>query len=378
VNGADPSPAPLPLFGAKHPGCSYDPRPGSYAVVTDGEGRVAIVEENDGWYLPGGGIEAGETPEEALHREVREECDCGVVLERPCGEAIEFLENRAGRRLEVHARYWRARFVGEPKATWLTPAEAAARVRRRSDAWIIRATGAGTRARLVDLSHAIHDGLVTYPGLPAPCIREHLDRASSRAHYAPGTEFSIARIDMVANTGTYLDAPFHRYESGRDVAALDLETLVELPGFLVRAPEGVRAIDAAALEAATGARELVGHAVLVATGWSRHFGTPAYGHGHPYLTRDAAAFLADRGAALVGIDSLNIDDISTGERPVHSLLLAREVHIVEHLNHLTALPDTGFRFSAAPPRVRGLGSFPVRAFARLEEPEPATRDAGRG
>ncbi|NOT30005.1 MAG: cyclase family protein [Planctomycetes bacterium] len=189
-----------------------------------------------------------------------------------------------------------------------------------------------------------------------------MDRASSRAHYAPGTEFSIAKIEFVANTGTYLDAPFHRYADGRDLAELPLASLAELPGILVRAPSGTRAIGAGTFEG----RELTGRAVLIHTGWSRHFGTPAYGSGHPFLTRAAAELLVARGAVLVGIDSLNIDDTSGGERPVHSLLLERDIRIVEHLTNLEALPESGFCFSAVPVKVRGMGSFPVRAFARLE------------
>ncbi len=217
-------------------------------------------------------------------------------------------------------------------------------------------------SRFVDLSHTIHDGLVTYPGLPAPKIGEYLDRATSRERYASGTEFSIGRIELVANTGTYLDAPFHRYEEGHDLAELPLETLADLPGLVVRAPRGVRALGAELFDE----RELTGRAVLVDTGWARHFGTPAYGSGHPFLTRAAAELLVERGAVLVGIDSLNIDDTATGERPVHSLLLERDVRIVEHLVNLERLPDDGFRFFAVPVKVRGMGSFPVRAFALLE------------
>ena len=217
--------------------------------------------------------------------------------------------------------------------------------------------------RLIDLSHAVHDGLITYPGLPAPRIGEHLTRAASRGRYAPGTEFSIGKIELLANTGTYLDAPFHRYAEGKDLAGLELETLADLEGVVVRAPAGVRALGA---ELFTG-RELAARAVLVETGWSRHFGTPHYGSGHPFLTRAAAEHLAERGAVLVGIDSLNIDDTSTGERPVHSLLLERDVRIVEHLTGLDQLPDGPFRFFAVPVKVRGMGSFPVRAFAIVEE-----------
>jgi kynurenine formamidase len=212
---------------------------------------------------------------------------------------------------------------------------------------------------LVDLSHDIHDGLVTYPGLPAPVIRDHLSRAESRSHYAPGTEFHIGRIEMIANTGTYLDTPSHRFEGKPDLSALPLGALANLEGLTLRPRLAGRAIDAAAL----GAADVRGKAILVQTGWDRHFGTPAYGQGHPYLTRDAAERLRDGGAALVGIDSLNIDDTADGARPVHTLLLGAGILVVEHLTNLAALPAAGFRFFAVPPRIRGMGTFPVRAFA---------------
>jgi arylformamidase len=212
---------------------------------------------------------------------------------------------------------------------------------------------------LVDLSHTIYDGLVTYPGLPAPVIRDHLSRADSRRSYAPGTEFHIGRIEMVANTGTYLDTPSHRFEGKPDLAGLPLEALANLEGIVLRPALGGRGIDATAL----GSADVHGKAVLVQTGWDRFFGTPAYGKGHPFLTRDAAERLRDGGAALVGIDSLNIDDTADGARPVHTTLLDAGVLVVEHLTNLAALPSAGFRFFAVPPRVRGMGSFPVRAFA---------------
>ncbi|HET6922130.1 MAG TPA: cyclase family protein [Anaeromyxobacteraceae bacterium] len=215
--------------------------------------------------------------------------------------------------------------------------------------------------RAVDLSHVIFDGLSTYPGLPPPVIRDHLSRADSRRHYAPGTEFHIARIEMVANTGTYLDAPSHRFEGMTDVSGLPLGSLADLDGLVLRPAldEGGRGIGPEAL----GAAEVRGKAVLVETGWDRHFGTPAYAVGHPFLTRDAARRLADAGAALVGIDSLNVDDTADGARPVHTILLGAGIPVVEHLTGLAALPAAGFRFFAVPPRVRGMGTFPVRAFA---------------
>lgn len=217
--------------------------------------------------------------------------------------------------------------------------------------------------RLVELSHVVRDGLVTYPGLPAPVITDHLSREASRATYAPGTEFQIARIDMVANTGTYVDAPSHRYADGADLAALPLDRVADLPGVVVdvRGSTG-RAVGAEAFQA----DDVAGRAVLVLTGWSRHFGTPAYASGHPFLTETAARQLADAGAALVGIDSLNIDDTTDARRPTHSTLLAAGIPVCEHLTNLERLPTTGFRFSAAPVAVAGMGTFPVRAWAALD------------
>lgn len=220
---------------------------------------------------------------------------------------------------------------------------------------------------LIDLSHTIHDGLETYPGLPAPVICDYWRRGESAANYAEGTSFQIGRIDMVANTGTYMDAPFHRYQDGPDVAALALAQVAGLPGVLVTAPPGSRAIGPELFDGL----DLGGRAVLVRTDWSRHWGTPAYFEGHPYLNADAANYLSEQGPALVGIDSLNIDDTSGGERPVHSVLLGAGILIVEHLCRLDVLAESvgpaggGFEFTAAPVKVRGMGSFPVRAFATL-------------
>lgn len=213
--------------------------------------------------------------------------------------------------------------------------------------------------RLVDLSHVIEHGVVTYPGLPAPVISDHLSRKASRQHYAPGTEFHIGRIEMVANTGTYLDTPAHRYATGIDLAELPLASVAALPAVVI-APT-TRAIGREWLQGL----DLGGRAVLVRTGWDRHWGTDEYGAGgHPHLTGEAADHLAASSVALVGIDSVNIDDISTGERPVHSRLLAAGIPIVEHLCGLDDLPMDGFEFFAVPVKVRGLGTFPVRAFAR--------------
>ena len=214
--------------------------------------------------------------------------------------------------------------------------------------------------RFVELSHAIEHGMSTYPGLPGPEISEHLGREESRSRYAPGTEFQIGRITMVGNTGTYLDSPFHRYAEGADLSGLPLERLADLPGVVVRRP-GNGAIGPEAFDGI----ELPGRAVLVHTAWDRHWGTPAYFEDHPHLTAGAAERLAAARPALVGIDSVNIDRIEGGERPAHSLLLAKGIPIVEHLTGLAALPASGFRFFAVPPRIRGFGTFPVRAFALL-------------
>ena len=219
------------------------------------------------------------------------------------------------------------------------------------------------RGRLVDLSHVISAGLVTYPGIPAPVITPHLTREASREHYAPGTEFEIDIIQMAGNTGTYLDSPFHRYVDGGDLASLSLETLVGIPAEVFRLTDAAeRGIPAEVFFD----RELAGTAVLLHTGWSRHFGQPEYLHGSPFLTEAGAQHLADAGVAIVGIDSLNIDDTeSGGTRPADSILLAAGIHVVEHLTALAEVPVRGARFTAVPPRVAGFGTFPVRAFAEL-------------
>ncbi len=224
---------------------------------------------------------------------------------------------------------------------------------------------AGER-RVIDLSHAIEAGLVTYPGLPAPIISPHLTREDSRSKYAPGTEFAMDIITMIGNTGTYIDSPFHRYADGGDLASLELSTLVDLPAEVFHLRDAWSA-DRRGIEAATLAdRDLRGAAVLLDTGWDRHFGTPEYGVGSPFLTEDGARFLVDAGVILVGIDALNIDDTeSGGERPAHSILLAAGIHVVEHLTGLDGVPARGSRFTAVPPAVRGFGTFPVRAFATV-------------
>lgn len=217
--------------------------------------------------------------------------------------------------------------------------------------------------RYVELSHVIASGMITYPGLPAPQITPHLTREASRQLYAPGTEFSIDRISMVGNTGTYLDSPFHRYEDGTDLARLPLTAFADLPAVVVRtAGGGHRAVDVDALDGL----DVTGRAVLLHTGGDEHWGTAAYADGAPYLTEAGAHWLVEQGARLVGIDAVNIDDaFGSDQRPAHSVLLAAGIPVVEQLTGLAQLPLSGARFTAAPPRVSGFGTFPVRAFAAV-------------
>ena len=218
------------------------------------------------------------------------------------------------------------------------------------------------KAEIVDLSHVIEHGMITYQGLPGPHICDFWEREATAANYDDGSTFHIGRIDMVANTGTYLDSPFHRYAEGADLADLPLPSLADLPGIVVRRPwENTIEIDSAAFKG----RDVMGKAVLVHTGWDRHWRTDRYSENHPFLTAAAAEWLVENGAALVGIDSYNIDDSRGRSRPVHTILLAAGIPICEHMTGFGQLPDEGFRFSAVPPKVRGMGSFPVRAYAVL-------------
>ncbi|WP_308491096.1 cyclase family protein [Microbacterium terrisoli] len=220
--------------------------------------------------------------------------------------------------------------------------------------------------RVVDLSHTIRAGLVTYPGLPAPVITPHLTREDSRAKYAPGTQFAMDIITMIGNTGTYLDAPYHRYADGADLAGLDLATLVGQRAEVFHLDDAVSPVNRGISAEMLADRDVRGAAVLLHTGWDRWFGAPEYAVDAPFLTAEGAQWLIDAGAVLVGIDSLNIDDTqSGGQRPAHSSLLAAGVHVVEHLANLGAVPARGARFTAAPPAVEGFGTFPVRAFAEV-------------
>jgi len=218
--------------------------------------------------------------------------------------------------------------------------------------------------RLIDVSHTVEHGMVTYKGFPAPIICDWLSREASRARYEDA-EFQIGKIEMIANTGTYVDSPFHRYEHGKDLSELPLESVADLDCVVIRIdPASSPAIDQLPLAP----KDVRGRAVLFHTGWDRHWRTDAYFDGSPHLTERAAEWLAKAGAALVGIDSMNIDSIATGRRPVHSILLGHEIPIVEHMCGLAAAPERGGRFSAVPVKVKGLGTFPVRAFISTTSP----------
>ncbi len=217
-------------------------------------------------------------------------------------------------------------------------------------------------SKFIELSHIIETGMLTYSGLPGPIISDHMSRKDSESYYSDGTTFQIGKIEMIANTGTYIDAPFHRYEAGHDLSELKMTSIANLEGIVFRAARGMRSIDKDVIESV----KVEGKAVLIHTGWDRHWRTDAYFENHPFLTRNAAEYLKSSGAALVGIDSLNIDDTADGSRPAHSILLKANIPIVEHMCHLEVLPAEGFKFFAVPALVKGMGSFPVRAFAIVD------------
>jgi kynurenine formamidase len=213
--------------------------------------------------------------------------------------------------------------------------------------------------RLIDLSHEIRDGMVTYPGIPAPVLGHAMTFEDSQGRYAPGTEFQIGTVRIAGNTGTYIDMPSHRHRDGHDLSGLALESVASVDGIVIDQTGGTKTITAAAL----GGRYIAGKAVLFRTGWSEHFGTEAYASDHPHIDRTCAEALAGGGARVVGIDSLNIDGTADGERPAHTVLLAAGIPILEHLTALDRLPLEGFTLFAVPPRIAGMASFPVRAFA---------------
>jgi kynurenine formamidase len=223
---------------------------------------------------------------------------------------------------------------------------------------------AAAAGRLVELGHVIRPGMITYPGLPGPQISPHLTREASRDHYAPGTDFAIDQLTLIGNTGTYLDTPYHRFPDGADLSSIPLDRTVDLPAVVVRMTGAQQpGIDVGALAA----HDVQGKAVLLHTGDDTKFGTPSYATERHFLTASGAAWLADHGPALVGIDGLNIDDTADGERPAHTLLLGAGIPVVEHLTGLGQLPPSGARFTAVPLRIEGFGTIPVRAFARLPE-----------
>ena len=216
--------------------------------------------------------------------------------------------------------------------------------------------------KFIDLSHTIENGMITYQGLPGPVISDFLSRQRSRERYDPGTEFHVALIEMVSNTGTYLDTPFHRFEGGRDLADLQLDQLVDLEAVTIRANDlPAKAIEKSIFKG----YDLTGKAVLVYTGFDQNWGTDKYFHNHSFITREAAEYIANQSPVLVGIDTYNIDDTNDLSRPVHSILLGKDILILEHMCNLRELPEKGYRFTAVPQKIRGVGSFPVRAFATL-------------
>lgn len=224
-------------------------------------------------------------------------------------------------------------------------------------------TDSNRSGHLIDLSHTIEDGLITYKGLPAPIICDYLSREASRQIYEPGTEFQIGKIEMVTNTGTYLDCPFHRFEHGKDLSEVSLEAFTDLDGIVIRLPYTE---SLAITEAHLKNYEIRNRAVLIHTGWDMFWNTETYYENHPFLTAEAATYLRDCGVKLVGIDSHNIDDTRGKSRPVHTTLLGADILIVEHLCNLGSLPNDGFSFSAIPPKLKGVGTFPVRAFAKIQ------------
>jgi len=216
---------------------------------------------------------------------------------------------------------------------------------------------------LIDVSHSIEDGMITYKGLPAPIICDYLSREASKGHYDEGTSFQIGQINMVSNTGTYMDAPSHRYEDGKDLSELPLSSIANVDAVVINVGPGQMEIGAHYFEAV----DIKGKAVLVRTDWSDHWGRDQYFENHPFINRQGAEYLRDHGAVLVGIDSHNIDDVRGGARPAHSILLGADIFIVEHLTNLAALPEKDFRFYAVPVKIKAMGTFPVRAFGLMDK-----------
>jgi len=215
---------------------------------------------------------------------------------------------------------------------------------------------------LIDVSHTVKDGMQTYKGLPVPIICDYLSREASKSHYEEGTSFQIGVVTMCANTGTYVDVPFHRYENGEDLSEFSLARLANLDGIKVVIPEGIKAIKVEHLP-----KDISGKAVLLQTNWSEYWGSDQYFENHPYVTEQTAQYLRDQGAIFVGIDSYNIDDIQGKKRPCHSILLKEGIPICEHMTNLNELPADNFKFFAVPVKMKGMGTFPVRAFGILDK-----------
>lgn len=221
---------------------------------------------------------------------------------------------------------------------------------------------------VIDLSHVIHHAMTTDPRLPAVRVADLWTREQSASRYSPGVSFQIASVELPQNTGTYIDLPYHRHEGMAGSWDFPLERLVDLPGVLfdmrktlpLRDRPLIHRHDLAGLD-------LRGRAVIFLTGWDAHWGSQSYGAGnHPALSADGAEALRDAGAALFGIDSINADDFADLARSAHTILLKAEIPIVENLTGVEALVGKRFRFTAAPAKVKGLGSFPVRAYATVE------------
>ena len=215
---------------------------------------------------------------------------------------------------------------------------------------------------LIDVSHVIEDGMITYKGFPAPIICDYLNREDSKSHYQQGTSFQIGAITMSSNTGTYVDVPFHRYEDGKDLSEIALSSLANLDGIKIIIDQDIKEIGVEHFKG----KDIGQKAVLIETNWSRHWRTDPYFENYPYVNEEAAQYLLDQGVLFVGIDSYNIDDTSGETRPCHSILLHNEIPICEHMTGLSSLPEDNFKFFAVPVKVKGMGTFPVRAFGIVE------------
>jgi arylformamidase len=219
--------------------------------------------------------------------------------------------------------------------------------------------------RIIELSHPIEPGMPTYPGLPEPEWSTFTSREASAQRLGTGVSFDIGALSIVANTGTYVDTPWHYHEGMADLATMPADRLVDVPIVVVAVPGG----GPIGPEALGEPGRLSGAAVLLHTGWSKHWGSAEYtAEGRtPHLTAGAVLALLQARPALVGLDAHNVDDTRDPTRPAHHGLLRAGIPILEHLTGLDAVPETGARLTALPPPIRGLGSFPVRAVAVLPE-----------